>query len=180
VLASSAALRFLARKLQDRVLGLRRGISDLNVQQEPVELRLGQRIGAVLLDRVLRRHHHEQLGQAEACAPDAHLALFHRLEQRRLHLRRRAIDLVGEHQVAEQRPGAEFERAGLGAKDLGAGDVGRQQVGRELDAVEVGFEQLGERLDRGGLGESRDALDEHMAVAQQRDQQAAASARIGR
>jgi hypothetical protein len=35
------------------------GVADVDLQQEAVELRLGQRIGALLLDRVLRRQHME-------------------------------------------------------------------------------------------------------------------------
>jgi hypothetical protein len=38
--------------------------------------------------------------------------------------------------------------------------------------VEVRFEQLGERLHRGGLGKARDAFHQHVAVAEQRDQEA--------
>jgi hypothetical protein len=170
-LAGRNAPSLFARELQDRVLGMWRRVADLDMQQEPVELCFGERIRAVVLDRVLRRHHHEELGQRECRAADADLPLLHRFEQRGLHLRRRTIDLVGEHEVAKQRPRAEFERAGLCAEHFGASDVGRQQVGRELDAVKVGFEQLGERLDRGGLRKAGDAFDEDVSVAEQRDQQ---------
>jgi hypothetical protein len=43
------------------------------------------------------------------------LALLHGLEQRRLHLGRRAVDLVGQHRVAEDRTLAELEGARAGA-----------------------------------------------------------------
>jgi hypothetical protein len=46
-------------------------------------------------------------GHAVGGAGDGHLALLHRLEQRRLHLGRRAVDLVGEHDVGEDRAGLE-------------------------------------------------------------------------
>ena len=39
------------------------GIIDLDVQQEPVELGFGQRIGPFLLERVLRGQHEERVGQ---------------------------------------------------------------------------------------------------------------------
>jgi hypothetical protein len=55
--------------------------------------------------------------------------------------------------------------------DLGAGDVGRQQVGRELDAGKVAIEVLRQRLDRAGLGEPRQALDQQVAIGQKADQQ---------
>jgi hypothetical protein len=68
------------------------------------------------------------------------MPLLHRLEQRGLRLRRRAIDLVGEDDVREQRSRDERETspAGLGSvlKDVGAGDVRWHHVGRELDAAE--------------------------------------------
>ena len=69
-------------------------------EQEAVELRLGQRERALELDRVLRREHEERLGQRVRLAVDGDLPLLHRLEQRRLRLRRRAVDLVGEERSA--------------------------------------------------------------------------------
>ena len=44
-------------------------------------------------------------------------------------------------EVVEDRPGLELEAAILRALDLGAGEVRRQQVRRELDAVEIGFQR---------------------------------------
>ena len=80
------------------------GIIDPDVEHEPVELGLGQRIRPFLLDRVLRGQHEERLGQRMPPAADRHLVLLHRLEQRRLRLRRRAVDLVGQDHVGEDRP----------------------------------------------------------------------------
>ena len=78
----------------------RRRVADAQLQQEAVDLRLGQRVGALLLDRVLRGQHQERVRQRERLAADGHLALLHRLEQRALHLGRRAVDLVGQDDVA--------------------------------------------------------------------------------
>jgi hypothetical protein len=86
-----------------------RGQADVQLEQEAVELRLGQRVGALVLDRVLRRADDERVGQQPGRAVDRHLPLLHRLEQRRLRLRRRAVDLVGEQQVGEDRARAEGE-----------------------------------------------------------------------
>ena len=52
--------RLLERALRDRVLVLDRGIVDQHLEHEAVDLRLGQRIGALGLDRVLRRHDQER------------------------------------------------------------------------------------------------------------------------
>ena len=75
--------------LQDLQLGLAVRIIDVDLHQEAVELRLGQRIGAFLLQRVLRRQHMERRRQVVARARDRHVMLLHRLQQRRLRARAR-------------------------------------------------------------------------------------------
>src|SRR5262249_1218748 len=99
---------------------------------------------------------------------------LHRFEQSRLHLGRRAVDLVRKHQVGENRSLLKLELAALvGLQvDFGAGDVGRQQIRRELHARQVGGQMLRERLDRAGLGQSRQAFDQEIPVRQQADQYA--------
>src|SRR3546814_2544549 len=72
---------------QDLAFGVGLRVTDAHVHQEAVELRLWQREGALLLDRVLRRHHQEQRRQRIGLAADGDLALAHCLEQGRLHLR---------------------------------------------------------------------------------------------
>ena len=67
--------------------------------------------------------------------------LLHRFEQCRLGLGRGAVDLVGQHQVGEDRALAGTRSAAppvaVFAHDLRADDVGGHQVGRELDAAEA-------------------------------------------
>ena len=70
-------------------------------------------------------------------AVDGDLLLLHRLEQRGLRLRRGPVDLVGEHDLGNDRPGAELEVAGLLVVDRDAGDIARQQIRGELDALEA-------------------------------------------
>ena len=156
----------LAVQRQDRQLLLAVRVVDPHVQQEAVELGLGQVVGAFLLDGVLGGQHHEQLRQVVGLLAHGDLVLAHGLEQRRLHLGRRAVDLVGQQHIVEQRAGPELELAALLAVDVGADQVRRQQVGRELDAVEIALDALGERLHGSGLGQSRHALHEHVAVAE--------------
>ena len=87
------------------------------LEQEAVELRLGERIRALHLERVLRGEHEERRLELVALARDRDLLLLHRLEQRRLRLRRGAVDLVGEQQVGEHRARLEAElRAGRPAR----------------------------------------------------------------
>jgi hypothetical protein len=84
---------------------------------------------------------------------------------------RRAVDLVCEQQVVEHRAALELERSVLGPVDLGAGHVARQQVRRELDAVEVAHHGAGKFLDCARLGETGCALDEQVTAAQERHHQ---------
>ena len=158
-------------EVEDGALGLGAGQRERDVEQEAVELRLGQREGALVLDRVLGGDHHEGVGQRTGDAAGGDLALGHRLEQGRLHLGRRAVDLVDEDEAVEERAGEEVEAGVVGAEDLGAGHVGRHQVGRALDAGEAGVEAGGERLDRAGLGEAGRALDQEVAAGEHADRE---------
>ena len=92
------------------LLGERR-VADLDLEQEPVELRLRQRIRAFGFDGVLRREHHERLRQRQRLPLERHLVLLHDLEQRALRLRRCAIDLVGEQHVREHGPAHDAQLA---------------------------------------------------------------------
>ena len=104
--------------------------------------------------------------------PDRHLALLHDLEQGALDLGGRAVDLVGEQEVGEDRPERRPELARLLVVDPRADQVGRDEVRRELDPLELAADRLGEGLDRHRLGQARDAFDEDVAAGQQRDDQA--------
>ncbi|MCY1234834.1 hypothetical protein D9M72_474270 [compost metagenome] len=109
-----------------------------------------------------------------ALATDGDLALLHRFEQGRLHLRRRTVHLVRQNEVGEDRTflKAKLAFAAVGKIDLRPGDVGGQEVGGELDARQLRVEVLRHALDGPGLGEPRQALDEQVAVAEQAQQQA--------
>ena len=88
-----------------------RGVAaQLQRDGEAVELPLGQRVGAVLVERVLGRDDDERVGQRVPHAVDGHRALVHRLEERRLGARRSAVELVDEEHRREDRAGHEGER----------------------------------------------------------------------
>jgi hypothetical protein len=99
-------------------------------------------------------------------AGDRHLPLLHHLQQRALHLGRRAVDLVGQQQVGEHRAQRGAEVAGLLVVDARAHQVGRHQVGRELDALEAALHHIGQCLDRERLGQPGHALDQQVALRQ--------------
>ena len=108
-------------------------VADRHLHGEAVELRLGQRVGALVLDGILGRDGEERPLQLVALAVDRHLRLLHRLEQGRLSLRRGAVDLVDEQDVREHGPRPEAEPTLLLVVDVDTGDVRREQVGRELE-----------------------------------------------
>src|SRR3989454_220597 len=162
----------LPSTLEDFDLLLPRRIADIDLQQEPVDLRLGERIGAFVLDRILRRDHEERPVQWKRLALQGGLSFLHRLEQRGLGLRRRAVDLVREEDVREDRPAPEDEIARLALEDVSPGDVGREQVRCELDASEREAEACGERLRDQRLRQARDVFDQQMTVAEDRPEDA--------
>ena len=156
-------------EVEDCPLDLGAGERELHVEEEAVELRLGQREGALVLDRVLGGHHHEGVGQGPGDPAGGDLPLGHGLEERRLHLGRGAVDLVDQHERVEERAGDEVEAPVVGAEHLGAGHVGRHEVGRALDAREARVEAGGERLDGAGLGEARRPLDQDVPAGEDAD-----------
>ena len=97
----------LVREVEHLELALRVRVVELDLEQEAVELRLGQLEHVAMLVRVLRRDHEERVREPVRLALDRDLALLHRLEQRGLRARRRAVDLVGEQHVREDRAGEE-------------------------------------------------------------------------
>ena len=104
-------------------------------------------------------------------AADGDLPLLHRLQQRRLHLRRRAVDLVGQQDVGEDRTPLHRELAGALVVDHRADEVGRQQVGSELHPAAIGLDGGGDGLYREGLGEARQPLEQDMTIGEQSKQQ---------
>ena len=142
------------------------------LEHEPVDLRLRQRIRALMLDRVLGRQHQEELGQWESLAADGDLLLLHRFQQCTLHLGRRAVDLVGQEDIGEDRPLLDREVAASLVVDHGADQVGGQQVGGELDAVESARDGRREGPHRQGLGQPGNSLEQDVAIGEEPDEQA--------
>src|SRR5919108_3630769 len=98
---------------------------------------------------------------------DRHLAFLHRLEQARLRARCRAVDLVDEEQVRQDRPRSELEALGPLVVDRDAGDVRRDEVGRALDAMERQRERTRDGTREGGLPYTGDVIEKDVALDQQ-------------
>jgi hypothetical protein len=148
------------------------GILHGELEHEAVDLGLGQGVGALLLDGVLGGQHQEGVVQREGVLPNGDRVLLHRLQQRRLDLRRRAVDLVGEDHVGEDGPFLGLELLILGVVDQRADEVCGEQVRRELQAAELGVDGIGQGPHRERLGQARHPLHEYMAVGEQADEEA--------
>src|SRR5262245_23572499 len=119
----------------------------VELEEKPVELRLGQGIGALHLERVLRRENEEGRVERPGLLRDRDRLLLHRFQQRALRLGRGAVDLVGEDNVSKN--GSALKLEALAAAlvvddDLRAEDVCGHQVGRKLDAREGQVERARE------------------------------------
>ena len=135
-------------------------------QQEPVQLGLGQREGALQLDGVLGGHYQERLWQSLGLALRRHLAFLHGLQHRRLGAGSGPVDLVGQHHLGENGAGSELKLAGLLVVYVGAGDIGGEQVGGALYAPEGAAQGARHGTGQHGLADARHVLDQHVALAQ--------------
>ena len=147
---------------------------DHDVEHEAIELRLGQRVRALQLDRVLRREDVERLLQLIRASLDRDAVLLHRFEERRLGFRRRAVDLIGEHDVREDRPWRKHHlapaRRRIFLDEICSGNVRGHQVRRELNPRELQVEHARERVNEERFGEPWHADDEAVAADEERQQ----------
>jgi hypothetical protein len=142
-------------------------VPHVGAQQEPVELALRQRVGALELVRVLGGDDEERRPEPVRLPVERHLPLAHRFEQRRLGPRRGPVHLVGQHHLGEQRAGDEPELPGRLVEDAGAEQVGRQQVRGELDPAERAVDAPGQGLGQERLAHPGDVFQQQVAVGQE-------------
>ncbi len=146
-----------------------------DLEQKTIHLCLGQWVGTLLLNWVLGRKDQEQGGQGVTLAGNGHLAFFHRLQQRGLHLGRGPIDFVRQDQLVEN--GSRFEDQLVAVLaiviGLAAGNVGGQQVRGELHPAQVHPKGGCQGFDGAGFGGAREPLQQNVAVAQQGEDQTA-------
>ena len=108
--------------------------------------------------------------RADASAGHGHRLLLHGLEQGRLRLGRRPVDLVGQHEVGENRPPLELEPAaasGDSSKTLVPIRSAGIRSGVNWIALELQVQRLGQRPDQQRLAQPRHAFEQHMAAGDQ-------------
>src|SRR6266516_2791403 len=151
---------------------------DHDLEQEAVELGLGQRIGPLHFEGILRGEHEEWLRKRARAISDADRALLHAFEQGRLRLGGGAIDLVGQHDVREDGTWLKAEdtfttcaRLRLVADDGRPNDIGWHQVWRKLDARKFERQRIRQRAYKQRLPQSRHAFEQHVSAREQCQQQ---------
>jgi len=92
------------------------------------------------------------------------------LEQSGLGLGGRAVDLVGQQQVRENRPRPKRELAAVLLIHQLAGHVGRHEIGGELNARHLDTQRGGNSFDEQGLGDAGNTLEQHVTIGEQRRQ----------
>ncbi len=145
------------------------GERHVELEEEAVELRLGERVRPLHLERILRGQHHEGFVEDVRSLAHADPMLLHRLEQSALRLGGCSVHLVGQDDVGEDRTFAKLEHlaAALGVvDDRRAQDVRGHEIRRELDAREREREGLGERSHQHRLAQARDALEQRVPARQ--------------
>ena len=154
--------------LHDRLLVLDRGIPQLEAEQEAVELRLRERERSFVLDRVLGAHHHERRRCVMRDPVHRYLALLHRLQQRRLCFWGRTVYFVGEYDLRKHRPGPKLEVASALVVHRDAGHVSRQEVRRELNAVERAAARASQTAGKHRLADARNVFNQQVPATHQR------------
>jgi len=126
--------------LHDFKLFFSTGVIDSDVEHESVQLRLGKRVGSLLLDGILGCQNKERWVQRVAVSTDGDLFLLHRFQQSCLSLGRCPVDLVSQHHICEDGTGNESKDSitacGIGLDHFCACDVTGHQIRRELNPVE--------------------------------------------
>ena len=105
-------------------------------KQKTVELRLGKRESPCGMGVVLCRDDHERPGQLAGHPVDGNIALVHAFQQRGLHPRGGAVDLIRKQAVGKNGTGYEIKISRRGAVEIVAEEVRRKKIRGELNPLE--------------------------------------------
>ena len=161
------ALLFAGQKLQ--LVRMPR-IAERQLDHEPVELRIRQKLCAACADRVLRCDDDERIRHRMRDSVDGDVALLHRFEQRGLRAARGAVQLVRQKEIAQDRAGLVDHLPGRFVVEREPDDVAREHIGRELHAVILQSERFRERKRHGGFADAGNVLQQDMPAREDRQQ----------
>ena len=116
-----------------------------------------------MLVGILRGEHQEGRRQLARRAVHRDLPFRHRFQKAALGPGRGAVDLVGQHQLGEERARLEHELPAALIEDRDARDVPRQEVARELDAREGQVEGARQGVRQRRLSHPGNVLQQEMA-----------------
>ena len=137
------------------LVGLAR-VAQRDARHEPVALGLGQRVGALHVDRVLGGDTMKGAAAGSVRAVDGDLRSSIASSSADWVLGEARLISSASTMLAKIGPGPELERARVSlVEDAHAGHVAGQQVGRELDAPDRAVDAAGQRLGQHGLAHAR-------------------------
>ena len=142
------------------------------LEHKAVHLRLGQRVGTVLLNGVLGCQHEEGLIQLMAFTHNGNGMLLHRLEKCRLGFRRCTVNFVRQNDITENRTRLEGE-GGVSVLVLddnaGTRYVRRHQVGGELNTGKGQVKHATKRTHKTRFTKSGRTLKKHVTARDNRE-----------
>ena len=149
------------------------GVADDELEEEAVELRLGQRVGALVLDGVLGGDHEERVGQRAGVPSSVTCRSCMASSSADCVLGGVRLISSARSRLVNTGPGRKrkLPSARLVEHAL-PDDVAGHEVGRELHALEVHVERRGDRLHQQGLRRAGHTLEQDVAPHEQRGHQA--------
>ena len=146
-----------------------RRIAHRRLDKKSVELSFRQRIRAHILDRILRCDHHKRLVQKICPAVDGCLPFLHAFKKTRLRFRSRAVNLVRQKDVGENRSRDELKLGRFHIEKADAGNIARKKIGSELYPPAFAADRLRDGLCKQCLSGARNVLEQDVTAAEQRN-----------
>ncbi|MNN62776.1 hypothetical protein D3C81_1781050 [compost metagenome] len=118
---------------QQILFGVAIRITKADPQHEPVQLGFRKRIGALKINRILRRAEHKRVRQRIRFTVYRHVPFLHHLEQRGLRLSGGPVDLIGEQDIRHDRPRTKVKHFITRMVDRHPCNIAWQNIGITLD-----------------------------------------------
>ncbi len=146
-------------------------VIDQDLEHEPIDLRLRQRVRPLVIYGILSRKHEERIREPVRCVADRDLPFLHGFEKGALYLGGRSIDLIRKENVCEHGTTPNDELAGRTLVHKRPDEIRGQEIGRELDARKRHTNGFGECSGGKSLCEAGHTLEQHMSASQEADEQ---------